>query len=92
MTEGGAIHQNTRQWIRPARTCVTAAVAAATPETPMFAPAPAAGLEEMSSRAGRRMFPSTRPTSPPASAVTKHHAATAASASACRATRVEYQA
>ena len=44
-TDGGAIHQKTRQWIRPARTCVTAAVAAATPETPMLAPAPAAGLE-----------------------------------------------
>ena len=57
----------------------------------MLAPAPAAGLDEMSRSAGKRMFPNTSPTRPPANAVTKHHTATAASASACSATRVEYQ-
>ena len=42
-TDGGAIHANSRQLTRPARMCATEAVAAATPEMPMFAPAPAAG-------------------------------------------------
>ncbi len=51
------------------------AVAAATALIPMFAPAPAAGDDDSNSTAGSRMFPSTRPTSPPASATRKHHAA-----------------
>jgi hypothetical protein len=42
---GGAIQPNTRQSILPARMCVVAAVSAATAETPMLAPVPAAGLE-----------------------------------------------
>ena len=41
--DGGAIQANRRQLIRPARMCVSAAASAATPEMPMFAPAPAAG-------------------------------------------------
>jgi hypothetical protein len=43
----------------------------------MFAPAPAAGLEAARTSTGSRMFPSTRPTRPPASAVTKHQTPTA---------------
>ncbi len=61
--------------------CAIDAAAAATPETPMFAPEPAAGLDAASSTAGRRMFPSTSPARPPASATAKHHAAIATSAS-----------
>src|SRR2546426_123492 len=38
-----------------------------------FAPVPAAALEAISSVAGRRRLPSTRPTRPPASATAKHH-------------------
>ncbi len=50
----------------------------------MLAPAPAAGLVAASSTTGSRMLPRTRPTRPPARAVRKHQAATAARASACR--------
>ena len=38
-----------------------AAAVAATPEMPMFAPAPAAGWEASRSVAGSRMLPSTEP-------------------------------
>ncbi|MDQ3029322.1 MAG: hypothetical protein M3R09_04680, partial [Actinomycetota bacterium] len=53
------------------------AAAAATPEMPRLAPAPADGLDAASSTTGSRMFPSTSPTSPPARATAKHHASTA---------------
>ena len=79
--DGGAIHANSRQLMRPARTCTIAAARAATPEMPMFAPAPAAGCEATSSTAGRRMLPSTRPTTPPARATAKHQAQNAVSSS-----------
>src|SRR5215216_1791774 len=67
--------------MRPARTCAAAAVKAATPEMPMFAPAPAAGPDAASSTAGSRMFPSTSPTRPPVSATAKHQAQKATSSS-----------
>ena len=79
--DGGAIQANSRQLMRPARTCTIAAASAATPEMPMLAPAPAAGWDATSSTAGRRIFPSTRPTTPPASATAKHHAQKAISSS-----------
>src|SRR5207253_11113509 len=44
----------------------------------------AAGLVAASTTTGSRMLPSTRPTRPPASAVTKHQTATAARRSASR--------
>ena len=49
--------------------------AAATALTIRLAPVPAAGEEATSSVAGRRRFPSTSPTSPPASATRKHQIA-----------------
>ena len=73
--------------MRPARMCTIAAVSAETPEMPMFAPAPAAGVAAAKTITGRRMFPSTRPTAPPATATRKHHAATRTSATAPDATR-----
>src|ERR687896_2591429 len=80
--DGGAIHANRRQLIRPARMWAAAAAKAATPEIPMFAPAPAAGEDAMSSTAGSRMLPSTRPTAPPATATRKHQAQKRISSSA----------
>ena len=75
--DGGAIQRKRRQSIRPARMWETAEANAATAETPMFAPAPAAGLEAASTSTGSRMFPRTRPTRPPANAVRKHQRPTA---------------
>jgi len=40
-------------------------------------PAPAGGLDAAGTITGRRMLPSTRPTTPPATSVTKHQSATA---------------
>ena len=82
--EGGAIHAKRRQSIRPARMWAVAEARAAIAETPMFAPAPAAGLEAARTSTGSRMFPSTRPTRPPASAVTKHQRPTATRRRACK--------
>src|SRR5919198_5760886 len=81
-TEGGAIHAKSRQLIRPARTCEIEAVAAEIPETVMFAPPAAAGDAAASTNRGRRRFPSTSPTAPPATATTKDQAATPTSSSA----------
>lgn len=69
-TDGTIIHPVRRRSIRPARTWRTAAVAAATPETAIFAPAAAAGEEPAARSTGSRMFPSTSPRRPPASATT----------------------
>ena len=74
--------------MRPARMWAMAAAKAATPEMPMFAPAPAAGEEATSRTAGRRMLPSTRPSEPPAQATTKHHTQRAASSIAAAVLRV----
>ena len=74
--------------MRPARTWTIAAAIAATPEIPTLAPAPAAGWEATSSMAGSRIFPSTSPTTPPASATAKHHAQNAISSSGSRAAEV----
>src|SRR5215208_3090522 len=82
--DGGAIQANSRQLIRPARMWTIAAAVAATPEMPMFAPAPAAGWEATSSTAGRRMLPNTSPTTPPARATAKHQAQKAVSSRASK--------
>ena len=58
------------------------AVAAAMPETAMFAPPADAGDEDASTKSGRRRFPSTSPTTPPASATTNDQPATAITSSA----------
>src|SRR5207247_4124222 len=86
--DGGAIHANSRQLTRPARRCAIAAVAAATALTTRLAPVPAAALEATSRVAGRRRFPSTSPTSPPARATMKHHAAYSAHSTPWNAARV----
>src|SRR3954469_6052702 len=80
-TEGGAIQPNSVQLIRPARMCAVLAVAAAIPETAMFAPPPAAGEEATAANSGSRRFPSTSPTAPPATATANDQAATATSSS-----------
>jgi hypothetical protein len=69
------------QLMRPARTWTIAAAVAATPEVPMFAPAPAAGWDARRRTAGSRMFPRTSPTTPPARATAKHQAQKAVSSS-----------
>ena len=51
--DGGAIQPNSRQFTRPARMWAIEAAAAATPEIPMFAPAPAAGLEPRQQHGGQ---------------------------------------
>src|SRR6266498_1583138 len=75
-TEGGAIQPNRRQLIRPARIWLVEALAAAIPETAMFAPPPAAGEDAASTNSGSRRLPSTRPTAPPASATANDQAPT----------------
>src|SRR3954452_515113 len=77
--EGTTSQLKKRQSTRRARMCVIDAVAAATAEIPMFAPAPAAGEDASASANGSRMLPSTSPVSPPASATVKHQSANAAS-------------
>jgi hypothetical protein len=79
--EGGAIQPNRRQLIRPARMCVVEAVAAAMPETAMFAPPALAGDEAASRKSGSRRLPSTRPTAPPARATANDQAPTPTSSS-----------
>ena len=74
-TDGGAIHPNSRQLIRPARTWPIEAAEAATPDTAMFAAPPDAVEDANSSMTGRRRLPSTRPTAPPAKATRKHQTA-----------------
>src|SRR5687767_12654920 len=88
--EGGDIQANSRQLVLPARMWTIEAASAATPEMPMFAPAPAAGWEAMSRTAGRRMFPSTSPTTPPARATAKHQAQNAVSSRASIENRSHY--
>ena len=73
---GGVIQATRRQLTVPRRTLVTVAVAAATAEIPTFAPAPAAGDEETSSRTGKRIVPRIRPMLVPSTATTKHQIAT----------------
>src|SRR5919108_3326870 len=69
--------------------CATEAAAAATPEIPMLAPAPAAGDDAAISTTGSRILPSTSPTSPPERATAKHQAATATSANASKEAQVD---
>src|SRR3954454_9252603 len=77
--DGTTSQANRRQSTRRARMWATDAVAAATAEIPMFAPAPAAGDDASARANGSRMLPSTSPASPPASATVKHQSANAAS-------------
>ena len=65
--------------MRPARMWTAEAVAAATPDTAMFAPPPAAADEATATITGSLRLPSTSPTRPPTSATAKHQRPTRAS-------------
>src|SRR3954470_1050567 len=81
VSDVGAIQANSRQLIRPAQAWAAAAVVAATPEITRFAPAPAAGDEASRTTSGRRRFPSTSPTSPPAAETANDQRASAINSS-----------
>src|SRR5687767_11750595 len=74
--EGGAISQNRRQSMRPARACATDEVKAEAALIATLAPAPAAGEEATWTTTGKRRLPSTSPATPPATATTNDQAAT----------------
>src|SRR5919201_6414759 len=81
-SDGGAIHRNRRQSIRPPRQCAALLVSAETPLIATLAPAPAAGEVASSTTSGSRRLPSTSPTSPPTAATVNAQAASAISSSA----------